>query len=101
MSESSVIPPYEQAHLLNKRLVRYRGRGWDRLRRADGTVLHQNDIRYQLVPPCRVSGIQRAGFALLPSHLSSRRNTKAAYRFMGKLLNNTKRWRIPRLINTD
>jgi len=34
-------------------------------------------------------------------YLSSRRNTKAAYRFMGKLLNNTKRWQIPRLINTD
>lgn len=34
-------------------------------------------------------------------YLSSRRNTKAVYRFMGKLLNNTKRWQIPRLINTD
>ena len=34
-------------------------------------------------------------------YLSSRRNTKAAYRFMGKLLNNTKRRQIPRLINTD
>ena len=34
-------------------------------------------------------------------YLSSRRNTKAAYRFMGKLLKNTKRGQIPRLINTD
>ncbi len=34
-------------------------------------------------------------------YLSSRRNSKAAYRFMGKLLNNTKRWQIPRLINID
>ncbi|NJD86189.1 DDE domain-containing protein, partial [Candidatus Erwinia dacicola] len=34
-------------------------------------------------------------------YLSSRRHTKAAYRFMGKLLNNTKRLEIPRLINTD
>lgn len=34
-------------------------------------------------------------------YLSSRRNTKAANRFMGKLLNNTKRWQIARLINTD
>ncbi len=34
-------------------------------------------------------------------YLSSRRNTKTAYRFMGKLLNNTKRRQIPRLINTD
>jgi len=34
-------------------------------------------------------------------YLSPRRNSKAAYRFMGKLLNNTKRWQIPRLINTD
>ncbi|XYX40161.1 IS6 family transposase [Candidatus Erwinia dacicola] len=34
-------------------------------------------------------------------YLSSRRHTKAAYRFMGKLLNNTKRLQIPRLINTD
>lgn len=34
-------------------------------------------------------------------YLSSRRNTKAAYRFMGKLLNNTKRRQITRLINTD
>jgi len=34
-------------------------------------------------------------------YLTSRRNTKAAYRFMGKLLNNTKRRLIPRLINTD
>ncbi|XYX39528.1 IS6 family transposase [Candidatus Erwinia dacicola] len=34
-------------------------------------------------------------------YLSSRRYTKAAYRFMGKLLNNTKRLQIPRLINTD
>ncbi|NJD85142.1 DDE domain-containing protein [Candidatus Erwinia dacicola] len=37
----------------------------------------------------------------LDFYLSSRRHTKAAYRFMGKLLNNTKRLQIPRLINTD
>ena len=34
-------------------------------------------------------------------YLSPRRNSKAAYRFMEKLLNNTKRWQMPRLINTD
>lgn len=44
----------------------------------------------------------------VPSHrqqrthpLSSRRNSKAAYRFLGKILNNVKGWKIPRLINTD
>ncbi|GHL51364.1 hypothetical protein ECZU29_62140 [Escherichia coli] len=31
----------------------------------------------------------------------SRRNSKAAYRFLGKILNNVKKWRIPRFINTD
>lgn len=34
-------------------------------------------------------------------YLSPRRNTKAAYRFLGKILNNVKRWQIPRYINTD
>jgi IS6 family transposase len=34
-------------------------------------------------------------------HLSARRNTKAAYRFLGKILNNVKQWQIPRMINTD
>jgi len=34
-------------------------------------------------------------------YLSSRRNTKAAYRFMGKLLNNTEHLQIQPLINTD
>jgi IS6 family transposase len=37
----------------------------------------------------------------LDFYLSPRRNSKAAYRFMGKPLNNTKRGEIPRLINTD
>ncbi|EOS95799.1 transposase [Erwinia tracheiphila] len=34
-------------------------------------------------------------------YLSSRRNSKAAYRFPGKILNNVKGWQVPRLINTD
>jgi hypothetical protein len=34
-------------------------------------------------------------------YLSPRRNSKAAYRFLGKILNNVKGWPIPRLINTD
>ncbi len=34
-------------------------------------------------------------------YLSSRRNRKAAYRFLGKILNNVKRFQIPRFINTD
>ncbi len=29
---------------------------------------------------------------------SSRRNSKAAYRFLGKILNNVKKWQIPRFI---
>ncbi|GHL51483.1 hypothetical protein ECZU29_63330 [Escherichia coli] len=33
--------------------------------------------------------------------ISSRRNSKAAYRFLGKILNNVKKWQIPRFINTD
>ena len=32
--------------------------------------------------------------------ISSRRNSKAAYRFLGKILNNVK-WQIPRFISTD
>ncbi len=32
--------------------------------------------------------------------ISSRRNSKAAYRFLGKI-NNVKKWQIPRFINTD
>ena len=28
-------------------------------------------------------------------YLSSRRNSKAAYRFLGKILNNVKKWQIP------
>ena len=32
-------------------------------------------------------------------YLSSRRNSKAAYRFLGKILNNVKKWQIPRFIN--
>jgi IS6 family transposase len=31
-------------------------------------------------------------------YLSSRRNSKAAYRFLGKILNNVKKWQIPRFI---
>ncbi|GAA6573867.1 IS6 family transposase [Klebsiella pneumoniae] len=39
---------------------------------------------------------------LCPWHMdSSRRNSKAAYRFLGKILNNVKKWQIPRFINTD
>lgn len=34
-------------------------------------------------------------------YLSPRRNSKAAYRFPGKILNNVKGWQIPRFINTD
>lgn len=34
-------------------------------------------------------------------YISSRRNSKAAYRFLGKILNNVKKWQIPRFINTD
>jgi transposase-like protein len=34
-------------------------------------------------------------------YLSSHRNSKAAYRFLGKILNNVKKWQIPRFINTD
>jgi len=30
-----------------------------------------------------------------------RRNSKVAYRFLGKILNNVKKWQIPRFINTD
>jgi IS6 family transposase len=31
----------------------------------------------------------------------SRRNSKAAYRFLGKILNNVQKWQIPGFINTD
>ncbi|ENW26127.1 IS6-like element IS1006 family transposase, partial [Acinetobacter lwoffii] len=34
-------------------------------------------------------------------YLSSRRNTKSAYCFLGKILNNVKKWQIPQVINTD
>jgi IS6 family transposase len=34
-------------------------------------------------------------------YLSPRRNSKTAYRFLGNILNNVKKWQIPRLINTD
>lgn len=30
-----------------------------------------------------------------------RRNSKATYRFLGKILNNVKSWLVPHLINTD
>ena len=34
-------------------------------------------------------------------YLSARRNTKSAYCFLAKILNNVKKWQIPRVINTD
>ena len=34
-------------------------------------------------------------------YLSPRRKSKAAYRFLGKILNNVKKWQIPQFINTD
>ena len=34
-------------------------------------------------------------------YLSSRRNTKSAYCFLGKILNNLKKWLILQVINTD
>lgn len=34
-------------------------------------------------------------------YLSSRRNSKAAYRFLSNILNNVKQWQIPPFINTD
>ncbi len=34
-------------------------------------------------------------------YLSPCRNSKAAYRFLGKILNNEKDWQVPRPINTD
>ncbi len=44
-------------------------------------------------------GPSTAGAAL--SILSPPVNSKAAYRFLGKILNNVKKWQIPRFINTD
>lgn len=37
----------------------------------------------------------------LDFYLSPRRNSKATYLFLGKILNNVKKWQIPRVINTD
>lgn len=34
-------------------------------------------------------------------YFSPHRNTNAAYRFLGKILNNVKQWKIPRIISTD
>ena len=34
-------------------------------------------------------------------YLSSRRNTKSAYCFLSKILNNVKKWQITQVINTD
>ncbi|SMB54587.1 Integrase core domain protein (fragment) [Serratia proteamaculans] len=34
-------------------------------------------------------------------YLSPQRNSKAVYRFLGKILNNVKKWQTPRFINTD
>lgn len=44
-----------------------------------------------------------AGFlvSLVTEILLSQNNSKAAYRFLGKILNNVKKWQIPRFINTD
>ncbi len=47
------------------------------------------------------TGPSTAGAALSIFYISSRRNSKAAYRFLGKILNNVKKWQIPRFINTD
>ena len=47
------------------------------------------------------TGPSTAGAATVDFYLSSRRNSKAAYRFLGKILNNVKKWQIPRFINTD
>ncbi|MBO2029737.1 DDE-type integrase/transposase/recombinase [Klebsiella pneumoniae] len=41
------------------------------------------------------TGPSTAG-AALSIFISSRRNSKAAYRFLGKILNNVKKWQIPR-----
>jgi IS6 family transposase len=38
---------------------------------------------------------------VLSFYLSQRRNSKAAYRFLGKSFNNVKKWQIPRSINMD
>jgi IS6 family transposase len=46
------------------------------------------------------TGPSTAGAALSILSLP-RRNSKAAYRFLGKILNNVKKWQIPRFINTD
>ncbi|WP_414461465.1 DDE-type integrase/transposase/recombinase [Escherichia coli] len=47
------------------------------------------------------TGPSTAGARTVDFYLSSRRNSKAAYRFLGKILNNVKKWQIPRFINTD
>ncbi len=47
------------------------------------------------------TGPSTAGGRTVDFYLSSRRNSKAAYRFLGKILNNVKKWQIPRFINTD
>jgi IS6 family transposase len=45
------------------------------------------------------TGPSTAGAAL--SFISPPVVSKAAYRFLGKILNNVKKWQIPRFINTD
>ncbi len=59
-------------------------------------------------PTCKVNGRWAYLYRAVDSrgrtvdfYLSSRRNSKAAYRFLGKILNNVKKWQIPRFINTD
>ncbi len=48
------------------------------------------------------TGPSTAGGRTVDFYLSPpRRNSKAAYRFLGKILNNVKKWQIPRFINTD
>ncbi len=42
--------------------------------------------------------VDSRGRTFVDFYLSSRRNSKAAYRFLGKILNNVKKWQIPRFI---
>ncbi|MHB7273186.1 DDE-type integrase/transposase/recombinase, partial [Klebsiella pneumoniae] len=56
--------------------------------------LHQQKGMISLSPPTICN-------SAVDFYLSSRRNSKAAYRFLGKILNNVKKWQIPRFINTD
>lgn len=44
--------------------------------------------------------VDQCGY-IIDFYLSSRRNTKSAYFFLGRFLNNVKKWQIPHVINTD